>query len=182
MDSDVMYHEEVSQPEVRRTFQEWWGPECFDKDGAVNRERLAEVFFDDPDQRKRMEEFVYPRLEKRRLAFMEQCRADPKVTAVVINSPLLYEFGLDADCDCVIFIECDEAIRQKRVAQTRGWPEEELRRREKLQKPLDFKRTKADYIVDNNSTIESLRPRVQALFQQIMSEACQDQGIRRRTP
>ena len=53
----------------------------------------------------------------------------------------------------------------------RGWSEEEFTRREKLQKPLDMKRQRADYIVVSNSELKELRRQVERLFSRILHEA-----------
>lgn len=170
IDSDEMVHEELSNPEVVDTLRAWWGDKIRTEDGRINRAEMANVIFQDNRQRKRLEEFLYPRLEARRKEMMPRLDTDDSVSAIVINSPLLYEVGLDRECDKVLFIDCDRQTRLQRVEQTRGWNEEELARREKLQKSLEEKRQQADHVIDNNSSIDAVRSRVQDLFHQLLSE------------
>ena len=95
--------------------------------------------------------------------------ADAEVRAIVFDAPKLYEAGLGAACDAVIFVDADWQVRVNRVGASRGWDEAELRRREKLQFPLDQKRTNADYCVTNHSRIDELRSEVNRVFSSIVA-------------
>ena len=94
--------------------------------------------------------------------------ADPRVAAIVLDSPLLFEAGLASSCDAIVFVDCDDAVRQARVAASRGWTPKQLQAREKAQKPLDFKKRRADYVVCNDSTTDALRRQVTALFPRLI--------------
>ncbi|KKM15009.1 hypothetical protein LCGC14_1700400, partial [marine sediment metagenome] len=71
----------------------------------------------------------------RRRELISRFSVDPGVRAIVIDSPLLYETGLDAVCDLVVFVDAPLEQRRRRVAAARGWSSGELARRESLQKP-----------------------------------------------
>jgi len=51
-------------------------------------------------------------------------------------------------------VEADEKVRRERIAASRGWDENETARREKFQDSLISKRKRADYIIDNNGSLE----------------------------
>ncbi len=167
IDSDALAHAELADPEVVETFRRWWGERMCLPGGGVDRSAMADIVFEDSEQRERMERFLYPRLERRRKQLMAAFDADPATRAIVINSPLLYEVGLDKICHVVIFVEADRATRFQRAKQTRGWSRHEFDRREKLQKPLDIKSQAADYRVVNNSTIDALCAQVKSLFESL---------------
>ncbi len=170
IDSDRLVHEELANPETIAIYRNWWGERVCRPDGCIDRKVVANILFQDAAQRTRMEGYLYPRLERRRREMTDALRLDPTVRAIVLNSPLLYEFGLDRDCDVVLFIECSRSVRLKRAKETRGWSEGDFDRREKLQKSLDTKRRSADYIVENNSGAEALRSQVQTLFETILTQ------------
>ena len=169
IDSDELVHEELTDPEVVATFRDWWGERVCTPQGGIDRRAMAGVVFEDGVERSRMEAFLYPRLERRRRQMLEQYEGDGSVRASVVNAPLLYEVGLDRECTVVIFTECDRAVRLRRAMEQRGWDEQELERREKLQKSLDSKARAADYTVVNNSTVESLRAQIKPLFERILA-------------
>ena len=166
---DALVAEELKTAEVIDTSRGWWGERVLTSDGGINREALADIFFEDPSQRRRMERFLYPRLDRTRIKLMREFALDLGVSAVVIDAPLLYEAGLEEHCDVVVFVECPRAVRLRRAADTRGWSEQEFDRREKLQKPLDIKKQSADYTVENNSSADVLRSQVANFFHRLTS-------------
>ncbi len=168
VDSDQMVHDELAKPDVVQTFESWWGQKVVDSEGRINRQVMSEIIFSEAEQRKRMESFLYPRLERRREKMMLGFEDDPAVRAIVIDSPLLFEVGLDKLCDAVIFTECDRDVRVGRARESRGWTESEFDRREMLQKSLDMKARMADYRVVNNSTIDALLAQVTPLFERLI--------------
>jgi dephospho-CoA kinase len=75
---------------------------------------------------------------------------DPGVKAVVWDTPLLLETGLDRECDVVVFVNVPREIRLERIKRNRGWTAEEVARREKSQIGLDKKAAIADYCINNS--------------------------------
>ncbi len=173
IDSDRLNACELSEPEVIETLRGWWGEQVAPEGKRVNREKLAEIVFEAPERRKRLEALLHPRIACGREKLMRQYASDPAVKAIVLDSPLLFETGLDSACTCVIFVEADRQDRIARVRNDRGWSAEQFERRENLQKPLDFKRSRADYRLANNSTPDALRLRVARIFSQIVSREMQ---------
>ena len=80
--------------------------------------------------------------------------------AVIVDAPLLFEAGVDAECDCVVFVDAPREQRLERVRQTRGWDEPELSRREASQLPLDEKRRRSQHIVDNSGKLGGIQTQV----------------------
>ncbi len=169
IDSDALSHEEINHPVVKETLVRWWGGKALDADGAVDREAVAAIVFNDPTQRHRLEALLHPRIAVRRADAIAEFEAQPRVKLIVLDSPLLYESDLDSMCDAVIFVDSARERRLARSEATRHWTAEEVARREKLQQPLDMKRARADYICENNSTPSDLRARVEEVFARIVS-------------
>ena len=95
--------------------------------------------------------------------------ADPKVRAIVLDAPKLFEVGLNQLCDTVVFVDAEWSVRVRRAAESRGWSEVELARRENLQSPLDGKKANADHIVINHSGIDELRSQVERVFASVLA-------------
>ncbi len=173
LNADQATHEVLEDPEVVRTLTAWWGSSIVAPDGRVDRQRIADIIFEDPAQRRRLEGLIHPRILARWGQVIEQARHRPGFApAVVIDAPLLFESGLDAECDTILFVDAPEPLRASRVKEDRNWTESELQRREKMQEPLDIKRAKADHIVENNSSVRELRREVEYLFSTITSSGC----------
>src|SRR5690606_26521710 len=90
---------------------------------------------------------------------------------VVLDVPLLLESPLDARCDARVFVDTPLDVREERVRATRGWSPEELARREKNQVPIERKRAAAEYRMDNADSLESVRARVGAIHEELLSKS-----------
>lgn len=172
LDADQSAHEVLADPGVVAELQAWWGPSVVQDDGRIDRQRVAEIVFEDPGQRERLEGLIHPKIFARWAETLERRQDDPPLArAIVIDAPLLFECRLDTLCDTIVFVEASEEIRAQRVWQARRWSLAELRRREKMQKPLDFKKDRADHIVENNSNESDLRRTVGEIFSAITSSS-----------
>jgi dephospho-CoA kinase len=169
--SDQLNARELETPQVVSELRNLFGQQVLGSTGQLDRTAIRRILAEDPQARRRLEAVLHPRIAQRRLELTQQFQRDPQVRAIVWDSPLLYEAGLDQQCDAVIFVEVDDAIRAQRVLRDRGWTAQELERLEKAQKPLDFKRNSADHRVVNNSDRDALRPQVEAVFSRILSGA-----------
>ena len=125
--------------------------------------------FGAPDEMSRYCDLLYPRIRRRRSELRAVFEADTAVRAIVLEVPRLYETGIDKECDAVVVVDAELALRAERLASSRGWGESELLRREKLLDPLDMKRANADHVLVNNSRIEDLRPKVERILSTVLA-------------
>lgn len=169
IDADRLNHEVLDTPEVCETLRATFGDCIVNAEGMTDRDAIRKIVRDDAEALRRLENVVHPRIAERTEALLTEWQADPEVPAIVWDAPLLFELGLDRRCDVIVFVEADPAVRRARTLQQRPWAPEDFGQLEKKQKSLDLKRSRADYIVDNNSSVESLRPRVKEIFSQILS-------------
>lgn len=167
IDADAQSREAIDTSEVKLAIRENFGDDVFSSDGAVNRKALAQQVFTDPKKRKILENIIHPVIASQRLAQTTRMMNDSTIQAVVWDAPLLFEVGLDQECDAVVFVDAPLETRLRRV-QKRGWTAQELEKREKSQIPLDKKRELADYIVNNGDDSEICRRHIQQVFSQII--------------
>lgn len=167
LDSDRDARAALERPEVRAQIRRWWGEEVVASDGQLDRSRIAAIIFKDERERHRLEALVHPLVKASREEMVRQA-AKAGAPAVVVDAPLLFEAGVNKECDAVVFVESPLAARLERVRATRGWGPEELERRERAQWGLDVKRRLADHVLVNDSGADELRARVQALFREIV--------------
>ena len=106
---------------------------------------------------------------------MDEPGSEGQVKAIIWDTPLLFEAGLEKGCDAVVFVDVPQPQRLERVARSRGWDEVELIRREKSQWPLDKKREISDYIIDNTADAEEVRGQVREVLFRILAKRLPDQ-------
>ena len=145
-DSDALARAALERDDVRAQLVSWWGDGVVGVDGTVDRGAVARIVFGDEAERLRLEALVHPLVRVSRGEAIERAEA-AGARAFVIDAPLLFEAGLDAECDVVVFVDAPRAVRLARVRQHRGWDEAELARRESAQLGNDEKRRRADVVV-----------------------------------
>ena len=161
---------------VRAELVAWWGSRILDEEGRVSRRAVAGIVFEDDDERKRLEELLHPLVEQERTESwdrecQEAAQAGRVVAGLVIDAPLLFEAGLAAVCDVVIFISATGEIRLARVQSARGWDAAELKRRENAQWDLERKQKRSDYVIENNGSTAELREKLKEVLATINSSA-----------
>jgi dephospho-CoA kinase len=135
-----------------------WGEEVAPK-GSVDRDAVASVVFENPDELKWLESELHPRIGR---AVVEwRSRLDPSTGVAVIEVPLLFETGMEAGFDEVIAVVASDEIRNERLAE-RG--DAGLEGREERQLSQDEKASRADYVVRNEGTIDDLERDLAAII------------------
>ncbi len=172
--SDELNREVLSRPEVARTLRSWWGDGVVGVDGKVDRGALARLVFEDAEKKRRLESLVHPLIARRRADIIRASAGDPKVKAIILDSPLLFESSLDRECDAVVFVEASETRRAERLRKQRGWSLRELRLRERWQLPLAEKRSRCQYVIRNEGTRAQLHTQVKNVFERIIAEHASD--------
>jgi len=176
IDADAQVRSAYEDPSVKRTLREWWGEAILQPDGSVNRRAVAQRIFSDPDDRRRLEGLLHPRVADQRRQQMKDLEQNTGVVAFVWDTPLLFEAGLKAECDAVVFVDAPAELRLERVARARGWDQEELRRRENLQWPLDRKREISDYVIRNAADAGDARCQIRDVLSRILARASHGPG------
>lgn len=169
IDSDRLGHEVLHEPDVIKALRGWWGDDVIGVDGAIDRKALGRLVFSDPERLVKLEGLVHPRIEKRRAEIMDRNAGDDAVRFFVLDAPKLIEAGLQRLCDAIVFVDADDRTRRERVRAKRGWDEDEWRRREASQLPLDEKRAIADHVLTNQGGVERLRDDITRMLDVILS-------------
>lgn len=149
IDADRLGHQAYEDDWIKTKVMKYWGPPVFLHDGTVDRKKLGQLIFSDPDEKVRLEALVFPFIEQGINAKLNLAAKQSEVKLAVLDAAILLETGWSKACTAVIFVEADEAIRQKRVAQ-RGWDGQEIARREATQWPLEKKKSLCQHVITNN--------------------------------
>jgi dephospho-CoA kinase len=166
--SDDQVRDAYRDPRVLATLREWWGDGVLTPAGEVNKRVVAQRIFASPIERQRLERLLHPMVNEARERAMASVSMDPAVVAFVWDTPLLFETGLHAKCDALVFVEAPQAVRLARVQSSRGWDAAELERRENSQMPLDMKRKLSQYVVENTADADVVRGQVRAVLSRIL--------------
>jgi len=166
VDADAVARRVLERPFVRKTLSERF-PELKNPAGSMNRAALADLAFSDPQALEALEQATHPLIRKA----LERAVSRANAPFVLLDAALLQETGADALCDCVVYVACPARKRRRRARRTRGWSEEEHRRREARQWPVRRKRARADLAVDNGGAPEQTRDEVERLVGRIRTRS-----------
>ena len=81
--------------------------------------------------------------------------------------PLLFEAGLESNFDSLIVVTADRETVDRRVVGSRNMSKDEINIRRKAQLPLREKVEKADFIIDNNGSIDEIRGQVKLIMESL---------------
>ena len=144
-----------------------FGQQILNEDKTLDRKKVAEIVFSNPENKRILESILHPRVffEERRI--YEEISRNEKDALVIVDSPLLIESGNHSNMHKVIVISCDEETRLKRIMKNGSFSRADAKKRIKSQMVLKEKLKYADYILENNSSIDELNLNVKNLFQEL---------------
>ncbi len=145
---------EPGSPGLQRVV-ETFGTAVLDESGAMDRAAMRRRVFADPEARHRLEAIIHP--EVGRLRAEEDERARQAGAQIVVHDiPLLFEVGLEDEFDVVVLVDAPERVRLRRLVRDRGLDEAEAQRMIEAQMPSAEKRDRADFVIDNDGSLERL--------------------------
>jgi dephospho-CoA kinase len=163
IDADVAAREVVvpGSPGLAR-IAETFGTGVLRPDGSLNRERLGEIVFGDPELRVKLNEIVHP-LVREWMQAAERAAvraAGPPGPVVVHDVPLLAESRGRAGFDVVIVVDVPPEVQAERLVRLRGLPAGQAQARMAAQASREERLAVADIVIDNSGSLDDLDRRV----------------------
>ena len=124
-----------------------FGEQILRPDGEPDRSRIADLVFADPELLGRLEQIVHPAV-KREIQSMAENAGNG---LIVIESALLLLAGYDTVCRKIWYVYASEIVRRARLRSSRGYTDERISRMFAAQESEDWYRSRADYVIDNDS-------------------------------
>jgi|SRR5215210_5418995 len=164
IDADVLAREAV-RPETQalKDIVKRWGKDVLRQDGNLDRTALRQIVFADQTELDALNRIVHPgvtRLRDREIARARE-RGD-KIAICVI--PLLFERNLVDEFDAIVLVDAPRPLRLERLVATRGVEETDAMNMIAAQMPAELKRARADYVIENNGSLDDLERDVDALW------------------
>jgi dephospho-CoA kinase len=169
VDADQLAHavEEPDQP-AYHDIVERFGRAVLLPDGRIDRARLGRLVFADEQARKELERFTHPRI--RTLIAERVAEAVSRgAPLIVVDIPLLFETGGEDQFNGVLLVYAPEAVQIERLRERSGFDSEDARRRLAAQLPIEEKRSRATWVIDNGGAVESTRDLVSRWWGDVVS-------------
>jgi dephospho-CoA kinase len=158
LSSDAVVHELLETEPLRGRLGERWGPEVLSEEG-VNRPKIGEIVFADPDQLTWLEAQIHPLVQKRTGEWLLSLPTETEVA--VVEVPLLFEAGSDKVFDTTVaIVTADEVRRERAAARGHALVDE----REARQLTQSEKAARAEHVIENDGSVEDLERALSALL------------------
>ena len=169
IDTDRMSHDITAKgspllPVIAETF----GEDTVTADGELDRKRVAEIVFADPEKRLQLQSIVTERVISDSEEMIEELREEDPDRLVFFDAPLLFETRAHELVDVSWVVTADENVRIARVMARDGVPEKKVRERIVSQMPESEKIERADEVIDNSSGIWELYKKIDELTEKYL--------------
>ena len=142
-----------------------FGPRILADNGRIDRGRLADIVFSDPQALRRLEGIVHPAVFEAVKRRIEESHRP----VIALEAIKLLEAGLSLTlCDEVWVVVADQAVQLQRL-RARGVPEEEALRRLAAQMPREEYIRRADVVIDNSGSLDDLHQQVEAAWANVQA-------------
>jgi len=161
---EVVHDLYATSDEVRKAVTERWGTGVA-PGGVVDRRAVAGHAFASPEDRAWLEALLWPLVGKRVWQWrLEVAARSPPPLAAVVETPLLFEAGMDGLYDVTIAVVAPEPLRAQRAAQ-RGHAS--LDERAARQLPQEEKAQRATYSIVNDGTVVDMEAKLSSVLEKL---------------
>lgn len=165
LDSDQLVKEIYeSDLEVKSAIVDHFGTEVLSPDGSINKPLLAKKVFTDAVSLTWLENLVHPKV----IHLIKSYTSEQPDKNWIVEIPLLFEKNLEILFDITICLSANVDLQLSRLIQ-KGIDLEDAKTRIACQMPLEQKETRADYILDNNGSIDLLRTQIYSLVKTLIN-------------
>ena len=141
-----------------------FGNQILQENGSIDRQKLAQIVFNDKNSLKDLEEIIHPLVRNKTNELIDSQTPE---TIVVNEVPLLLEKKMEKMFDFLVVVISSEKNRINRL-QKRGISEPEAKKRMSLQVSDEARKSSADFLITNDGNIDQLEADVAKVWQALL--------------
>jgi dephospho-CoA kinase len=175
IDADEIAHQLVAigQPALAQIQQDF-GTDVFKPDGSLDRKKLSEIVFSDPEQKQKLESILHPLVYRSIQAKIKQLNTP----YCIICIPLIFETNMTQLVDRILVVDCSFETQIKRVQKRDNMTIEKIQSIINSQVSRAFRKAHANDLIDNSETDDRLAEAVKKLHNLYLSISnCQDKLV-----
>jgi dephospho-CoA kinase len=169
IDADELAREAVRPGE--RTLEQVasrFGPDVIRPDGTLDRSRVGAIVFADEAARRDLERITHPRIIELMQERIAAALAGP-APLVAVDVPLLFENAREAMFEGVLLVYAPRDVQLRRLHERNGLDEAAALQRLAAQLPIDEKRDRATWIIDNGDGLDATSRAVDRWWESVVS-------------
>ncbi len=169
IDADEIVHKLLKEDRIKKKLVDLLG-DVLDKNGEIDRKKVADIIFSDPKKKKKVEEIIHPEVFRYIQEWIKKQEKINPVGFVIVSVPLMIETGSYKNYDKIILVYAPKELQLKRLLD-KGMSKEEALKRINAQMDIEEKLKYADFVIENTGTIENLRKEVKKVYRQLLEMA-----------
>ena len=162
---------EVTRPHLRawKEIVEYFGQDFLNEDLTINRQKLAEVVFSNKEKVTKLNQIVHPEVFKEDERITNDIKGLDPNALIIKDIPLLFELTRPIYLDKIIVVSASERTQLRRLEE-KGMSREDAKNRIKSQLPLEEKIKAADFVINNDGTLEETKRQVEGIYPLLRQE------------
>ena len=160
--------------DVMRPHTECWqkvttafGKEILTKDLTIDRSKLAGIVFADQHKRLLLNSLLHPVIMHTIEEMVARIDKEEPEALVIIDAALLVETGIYKRCEKLVVVCAAGDTQVDRLRERNGMPREEAQKRIAAQLPQSEKVNVADYLINNDHSLETLHKETERVFRSL---------------
>lgn len=145
---------------------EYFGTDIVMATGHVNRKKLAKKIFENPIERKKLNDIIHPRVRKNVLTQIKKYEVLEN-DIVILDVPLLFESGFDDLASKIICVYADFSIQVERLCDRDEIETDYALTKINSQMDINEKKEKSDFIIDNSDSIIKTKKQFNEVLEKI---------------
>ena len=172
IDLDIISHEVIKFPKVVEKIVENFGKEVLEYNNTgnwiISREKLGRVIFGNREKRLILNSIMHPEILRIMREKILECKKENKIIFVEIQ--LLFEVQWEKEFDYILLVSTEKEMQIKRILARDKRSKEEALSIINSQMPLDEKKKRSDYVIENDGNIQDLEKKVDDFLKKIEFE------------
>jgi len=153
-----------SNPEIKRKIIKAFGQDIYMPGGKLDRSKMGRIVFHNENLKNKLNHIVHPFVINFIDAELKRSEASKKYPLIVVEAALIFEAGTESSYDYIIVVDSDDESRIKRLMERDHTTRREIIERFKAQLPQGKKIEGADFVIQNNDNLKSLREKCSFVF------------------
>ncbi|MFN4234959.1 MAG: dephospho-CoA kinase [Bacteroidia bacterium] len=133
--------------DVKETLINKYGKHIYLSDYELNKEKLAEIIFNNPDELKFINKLIHPKVAQ---VYMQWCEKYKHLPYTLKEAAILFESGAYKEMDKIIAVSAPKEIRIKRIIKRDNFSRSQIEERMKNQWTEEQRLAHADFIIYND--------------------------------
>lgn len=145
----------------------YFGEQVLLEDRTLDRKKLSDLVFRDIEKRKKLEGFTHPRINEEFIRELNEIVSKDPNAIIQVDIPLMIELNLQYMFHKLMVVYVPGEVQIERLMERDGISREEAANRLKAQMPIEEKVGYADFVINNEGSLEETQRQVDELWEKL---------------